>query len=361
MNTIHTTYDDPTLQGGTAARDRALLGPVMGYGAVTVGFSALGAYVGRNPAALAGSASSSSPSGSSLGSTQPRPNGANSSRSCCSSRSSSASPPLPSSRTTPDADAVWQAAGGTAAFVAALGAYRYAARRDLSSWARVLFWALLALIAFGLVSIFISIPNSNMIYAVAGLVIFGGFTIVDFKPPAPEPRRSRRPDRGIDLPRHLHRVPARRGAVQRPARIDGNAMSDNTETAIIAGGRFRGVEELLRHRDGVISTRVGYSGGVNDHSAYGHYPGHAEAVEIVFGPERITYRDVLEFWEAEPEHQDNLQRYPNGYTCHCPRRGWTLPHRETAACARSEASRGVARTTRGGSIRLTSRWLASRA
>jgi modulator of FtsH protease len=76
--------------------------------------------------------------------------------------------------------AVWQAAGATGAGVAALGTFGYATRRDLSSWARTLFWALLALIAFGLVAIFVSIPHANVIYCVLGLVIFGGFTIVDF-------------------------------------------------------------------------------------------------------------------------------------------------------------------------------------
>jgi len=75
---------------------------------------------------------------------------------------------------------LWQAAGATAGFVAGLGAYGYATRRDLSSWARVLFWALLALILFGVVTIFIAIPNGNLIYAVLGIVIFGGFTIFDF-------------------------------------------------------------------------------------------------------------------------------------------------------------------------------------
>ena len=63
-------------------------------------------------------------------------------------------------------------------------------------------------------------------------------------------------------------------------------MSDKTETAILAGGCFWGVQELLRHRDGVISTRVGYTGGENDHPTYRNHPGHAEAVEIVFDPER---------------------------------------------------------------------------
>ncbi len=73
-------------------------------------------------------------------------------------------------------------------------------------------------------------------------------------------------------------------------------MSDNTETAILAGGCFWGVQELLRHRDGVISTRVGYTGGENDNATYRNHPGHAEAVEIVFDPERISYRDILEFF-----------------------------------------------------------------
>jgi modulator of FtsH protease len=76
--------------------------------------------------------------------------------------------------------ALWQAAGATAAFVAALGAYGYATRRDLSSWVRTLVWALLALIVFGIVGLFVVIPNYNIIYSVLGLVIFGGFTIFDF-------------------------------------------------------------------------------------------------------------------------------------------------------------------------------------
>jgi modulator of FtsH protease len=79
-----------------------------------------------------------------------------------------------------DPSALWQTAGATAAFVAAFGACGYVTRRDLSSWARPLFWALLGLIVFGIVAIFVSIPNSNIIYAVAGLGIFGAFTIFDF-------------------------------------------------------------------------------------------------------------------------------------------------------------------------------------
>ena len=73
-------------------------------------------------------------------------------------------------------------------------------------------------------------------------------------------------------------------------------MSDHTETAILAGGCFWGVQELLRRRDGVISTRVGYTGGENENPTYRNHPGHAEAVEIVFDPMRISYRDILELF-----------------------------------------------------------------
>lgn len=76
--------------------------------------------------------------------------------------------------------ALWQASAATGGFVAALGSYGYATRRDLSSWYRTLFWALIGLIAFGVVTLFISIPNSNIIYCLGGLAIFGAFTIFDF-------------------------------------------------------------------------------------------------------------------------------------------------------------------------------------
>jgi FtsH-binding integral membrane protein len=88
--------------------------------------------------------------------------------------------PVLNSYASADPSAVWQAAGATGAFVAILGAAGYATRRDLSSWSRVLFLALLALLMFGLVAIFVSIPHANVIWAVAGLVIFGGYTILDF-------------------------------------------------------------------------------------------------------------------------------------------------------------------------------------
>jgi peptide-methionine (S)-S-oxide reductase len=167
-----------------------------------------------------------------------------------------------------------------------------------------------------------------------------------------------------------------------------------TETAILAGGCFWGVQDLIRKRPGVLDTRVGYSGGDVANATYRHHGNHAEAIEITFDPSVISYRDLLEFffqihdpstknrqgndvgtsyrsaifyesdeqkrvaedtiadvdasglwpgkvvtevspagafWEAEPEHQDYLERIPYGYTCHYVRPGWKLPKREEVA------------------------------
>ncbi len=167
-------------------------------------------------------------------------------------------------------------------------------------------------------------------------------------------------------------------------------MTANTERAVLAGGCFWGMQELLRHHNGVITTRVGYTGGQNENPADGNHLGHAEAVEVVFDPGRTSYRNILEFffqihdattrdrqgedagseyrseifctnagqrtvaentiadvdasglwpgtvvteiseagpfWEAEAEDQDYLQRHPDGPTCHFPRPGWKLPRR----------------------------------
>ena len=166
-----------------------------------------------------------------------------------------------------------------------------------------------------------------------------------------------------------------------------------TARAILAGGCFWGVEELIRKRPGVISTRVGYTGGDIRNPTYRNHEGHAEAVRIDYDPQQTSFRDLLEFffqvhdpttlnrqgndvgtsyrsaifytsdeqrrvsietiadveasglwpgkvvtevlpagnfWDAEPEHQNYLQRYPNGYTCHFVRPGWRLPHRSAA-------------------------------
>ena len=168
-------------------------------------------------------------------------------------------------------------------------------------------------------------------------------------------------------------------------------MSDRVERAILAGGCFWGVQDLFRREPGVVSTRVGYSGGDAPNATYRDHEGHAEAIEVVFDPEQTSYRQLLEFffrihdpttrnrqgndigtsyrsaifylddeqrraaketidaveasgrwpgkvvtevapagefWEAEPEHQDYLERYPNGYTCHFVRPDWVLPQRE---------------------------------
>jgi len=166
-----------------------------------------------------------------------------------------------------------------------------------------------------------------------------------------------------------------------------------TERAVLAGGCFWGMQDLIRKKPGVISTRVGYSGGDVKNATYRNHGTHAEAIEINFDPDRISYRELLEFffqihdpttrnrqgndlgtsyrsaifytspeqekiaedtiddvnasglwpgkvvtevspvgdfWEAEPEHQDYLEKYPNGYTCHFPRPNWRLPVRAKA-------------------------------
>ena len=171
-------------------------------------------------------------------------------------------------------------------------------------------------------------------------------------------------------------------------------MSERTERAVLAGGCFWGMQDLLRKRPGVISTRVGYTGGDVDGATYYNHGSHAEAIEIIFDPEVLSFRDLLEFffqihdpttknrqgndrgldyrsaifytdetqravaedtiadvdasglwpgkvvtevtpvgpfWEAEPEHQDYLVRYPSGYTCHFVRPNWKLPRREVKA------------------------------
>jgi peptide-methionine (S)-S-oxide reductase len=166
------------------------------------------------------------------------------------------------------------------------------------------------------------------------------------------------------------------------------------ERAILAGGCFWGMQDLIRKLPGVVSTRVGYSGGEVPNATYRNHGNHAEAIEIVFDTDKTDYRALLEFffqihdpttrnrqgndvgasyrsaifytnaaqkavaedtiadveasglwpgkvvtevspagdfWEAEPEHQDYLERLPNGYTCHFVRPGWKLPHRADAA------------------------------
>jgi len=174
--------DRPAVLAGDEAR--TVFGQVMGLVALTLGCLALGAYIGRDLnggigilffivgfACIFGLNSASARGHEQLAITLLFGLGLS---------LGLALGPVLASYAEADPSALWQAAGATGAFVAALGAGGYATRRDLSSWSRVLFWALLALIVFGIVAIFVSIPHANVIWAVAGLVIFGGYTIFDF-------------------------------------------------------------------------------------------------------------------------------------------------------------------------------------
>jgi FtsH-binding integral membrane protein len=185
MSTFETTYNDPAVGGEAVARDaRALLGRVMGLVAVTVGFAALGAYLGRDLSGVTGLAvfigAFACVFGLNIAVAKGREQLAVGLLFALGLLLGLAVAPVIADYAEADPSALWQAAGATAAFVAACGAYGYATRRDLSSWARTLFWALLALLAFGIVALFVSIPNGHIIYAVAGLGIFGAFTIFDF-------------------------------------------------------------------------------------------------------------------------------------------------------------------------------------
>jgi FtsH-binding integral membrane protein len=185
MSTFETTVHDPAVGGDAIERDaRALLGQVMGLVAVAVGFAALGAYLGRD---LSGATGLVLIVGAfacivalNIAAAKGREQLAVGLLFGLGLLLGLAVAPVIADYANTDPSALWQAAGATAAFVAACGAYGYATRRDLSSWARTLFWALLGLIGFGIVAIFVSIPNGHIIYAVAGLGIFGAFTIFDF-------------------------------------------------------------------------------------------------------------------------------------------------------------------------------------
>jgi modulator of FtsH protease len=181
------TYEELGFGGGaTLTRDRAhaVFGQVMGLVAVTCGFAALGAYIGRDLAQGTGFLLFIGALGCVFG------------LNYATSRGNEqlaivllfglglllgmAVAPVIAYYSKTNPSAVYQAAGATGAFVAGLGAVGYATRRDLSSWARTLFWALLALIVFGLISLLVAIPHAHVIYCVLGLGIFGAFTVFDF-------------------------------------------------------------------------------------------------------------------------------------------------------------------------------------
>jgi modulator of FtsH protease len=187
MSDERSTAYDAFGRGTTVARDRAdaraVFGQVMGLVAVTVGFAALGAYLGRDLSRGAGWLMFFIAIGGLLG------------LNVVAARNERLAVTLlfvvglalgmtmgPVVAYYADANpaVVYEAAGATGLFVGGLGAVGYATRRDLSHWARALFFALLGLIAFGLVAIFVSIPGGRIIYAVAGLGIFGLYTVFDF-------------------------------------------------------------------------------------------------------------------------------------------------------------------------------------
>ena len=186
MSTDASAAHEPGFLAGALTRDqaRAVFGQVMGLVALTLGFLALGAYIGRD---LSGGwgilffiAGFACVFGLNVASARRKEQLAITLLFGLGLLLGLALGPVLAAYVEADPAAVWQAAGATGGFVAALGAAGYATRRDLSSWYRVLFWALLGLIAFGVVAIFVSIPNENIIWSVAGLVIFGGYTVLDF-------------------------------------------------------------------------------------------------------------------------------------------------------------------------------------
>jgi FtsH-binding integral membrane protein len=164
--------------------NRTVFGQVMGLVALTVGCLALGAYVGRDLTGGAGIAfflgAFACVFGLSRASARGREQLATAFLFGLGLLLGLAVAPVISAYASADPAALWQAAGATGAFIAVLGAVGYATRRDLSNWVRTLFWGLVGLIVLGVVAIFVSIPDGNVIYAIAGLVIFGGFTIFDF-------------------------------------------------------------------------------------------------------------------------------------------------------------------------------------
>jgi uncharacterized protein len=182
------TYDQLGLGAGagpiTYDRTRTVFGQVMGLVALTVGCTALGAYIGRNLTGGVGIAIFVGAFACIIGLNMANARGheqlAIGLLFGMGLLLGMAVGPVLNYYAKAQPNVLWQAAGATGAFVAALGTFGYATRRDLSTWARTLFWALLGLILFGIVGLFVAIPHGNVIYCVLGLVIFGGFTIIDF-------------------------------------------------------------------------------------------------------------------------------------------------------------------------------------
>ncbi len=175
-----------SLGSGTLTRDqtRSVFGQVMGLVALTLGFLALGAYIGRNLSGGSGILffilAFACIFGLNFAASRGREQLAIVLLFGMGLLLGLFIAPVLAVYAKADPNALYQASGATALFVALMGAIGYATRRDLSSWYRVLFWGLVALIVFGLVASFVAIPGANLIYAVLGLVLFGFLTIFDF-------------------------------------------------------------------------------------------------------------------------------------------------------------------------------------
>ena len=171
-------------QALTRDQTRSVFGQVMGLVALTVGFTALGAYIGRNLTGGVGIlfflVAFACVFGLQFASARGREQLAIALLFGLGLFIGLAVAPVLADYARTEPNALYQAAGATALFTGGLGAVGYAIRRDLSSWARTLFWALVALIVFGLITLFVAIPGANIIYCVLGLVVFGAFTVFDF-------------------------------------------------------------------------------------------------------------------------------------------------------------------------------------
>ena len=171
-------------QALTRDQTRGVFGQVMGLVALTVGFTALGAYIGRNLTGGVGIlfflVAFACVFGLQFASARGREQLAIGLLFGLGLFIGLAVAPVINYYAHAEPNALYQAAGATALFTGGLGAVGYAIRRDLSSWARALFWALVALIVFGLITLFVAIPGANIIYCVLGLVVFGAFTVFDF-------------------------------------------------------------------------------------------------------------------------------------------------------------------------------------
>ena len=262
------TYDSPAY-GAALTRDqtRGLFGQVMGLVAVTVGFAALGAYVGRNLSGGTGIlffiAAFACIFGLNIANSRGRQQVAMALLFALGLALGLAVAPIIAVYAHADPAALWQAAGATGAFVAGCGAFGYATRRDLSAWYRILFWALLALIVFGLVTIFISIPQRQHHLRRARPGDLRRLHDHRLQSPAAGEQLRRDPDRGRHLPRHLQRLPVLPAAVRERTELTSAprrtfALQFPARQIEALAGRFPGSDDEARLALGAAVRARGY-------------------------------------------------------------------------------------------------------